>query len=127
MSRTSELLKLPGVVAAALISRKGYLEEFEGAWSETEATEMGNLCADITMNVELQARLLARLADQTGWDCHGWVTFGSEMAIVTIRDSTCMVQAQQTSFNQVVRAMTESAATELIQPDWKGGPNANAG
>src|SRR5512135_2065425 len=71
MSRTSELLKLPGVVAAALFSRKGYLEEFEGALSETEATEMGNLCADVTMNVELQGRLLARLADQHGWDCHG--------------------------------------------------------
>lgn len=117
MSRTSELLKLPGVAAAACFSRKGYLEEFEGALSEAEATEMVNLCADVTMNVELQGRLLARLADQHGWDCHGWVTFGPDMAIVTIRDSTCMVQGRQTSFNQVIKAMTESAATELIKPD----------
>ena len=110
MSRTSALLKLPGVVAAALFSRKGYLEELEGALSEVEATEMVNLCADVTMNVELQGRLLARLADQRGWDCLGWVTFGPEMAVVTVRDSTCMVRGQHGSFNQLIKAMTESAA-----------------
>jgi hypothetical protein len=43
---------------------------------------MGNLCADITMNVELQGRLLGRLADQSGWECHGWITFGPEMSVV---------------------------------------------
>jgi roadblock/LC7 domain-containing protein len=109
MSRTSELLKLPGVVAAAVFSRKGHLEELEGALSEAEATEMGNLCADVTMNAELQGRLLGRLADQYGWECQGWITFGPEMSVVTIQDGTCMVQGQQASFNQVVKAMTESA------------------
>lgn len=109
MSRTSELQQLPGVVAAALFSKKGYLEEFEGTLSETEATELVNLCTDVTMNVALQGRLLGRLADQAGWDCYGWVTFGPEMSLITIRDSTCMVQGQKTSFNQVIKAMTESA------------------
>lgn len=111
MSRTSELLKLPGVVAAALFSRKGHLEELEGALSQADATEIGNLCADITMNVELQGRLLGRLADQSGWECQGWITFGPEMSVVTIQDSTCMVQGPQASFNQVVKAMTESAGS----------------
>ena len=37
MSRTSELVKLPGTVAAALFSRKGFLEEFEGTLTEAEA------------------------------------------------------------------------------------------
>jgi hypothetical protein len=31
------------------------------------------------------------------------------MSLITIRDSTCMVQGQKTSFNQVIQAMTESA------------------
>src|SRR5574340_1444310 len=72
MSRTSDLLKLPGVAAAAVFSRKGFLEEHEGALSDAEASEMVNLCADITLNVELEGRLLGRLADQVGWDCYGW-------------------------------------------------------
>lgn len=109
MSRTSELQELPGVVAAAVFSRKGYLEEFAGALDEAEAAEMVNLCTDLTMSMELQGKLLGRLADQQGWDCHGWVTFGPEMAIVTIGDSTCMVEGQKASFNQLIEAMTESA------------------
>ncbi|HEY9145772.1 MAG TPA: DUF2173 family protein [Thiobacillus sp.] len=109
MSRTSELLKLPGVVAAACFSRKGSLEEFAGGVSETEATEMVNLCADVTMNVELQGRLLERMAGQYGWDCYGWVTFGPEMSVVTIRDGACMVKGRQASFNQVIKAMTDTA------------------
>jgi roadblock/LC7 domain-containing protein len=110
MSRTTELMKLPGVTAAGLFSRKGFLEEFEGAISEAEAAEMLNLCADVSLNVELQGRLLGRLADAAGWDGVGWITFGPEMAVVTIQDSACMVKQGQVSFNQVIGAMTESAS-----------------
>lgn len=128
MSRTSELLKLPGVVAAGLFSRKGYLEEFEGALSEAEATEMANLCTAITMTMEMQGRLLGRMADQSGWDsCYGWMTWGPDMSVVTIHDSLCIVQAQQTSFNQLIKAMRESAEAEPIKPGGKGEPNASIG
>jgi hypothetical protein len=37
------------------------------------------------------------------------------------------VQAQFTSFNDVLRAMTEAAVTEPIKPGGKGEPNANIG
>ncbi|MBI3432971.1 MAG: DUF2173 family protein [Hydrogenophilales bacterium] len=109
MSRTSELMKLPGVETAGLFSRKGFLEEFEGVMTVAEASEMANLCADVTMNVELQGRLLGRLADKPGWDGHGWITFGPEMAIIAIRDSACLVKAGHASFNQLIKTMTESA------------------
>jgi len=128
MSRTSELVKLPGTVAAALFSRKGYLEEFDGALTEAEAGEMVNLCTAITMTMEMQGRLLARLAGKSGWNsCYGWMTWGPDMAIVTIHDSMCIVQGRQTSFNQVIKSMTESAGSEPIKPGGKGEPNANIG
>lgn len=128
MSRTSELLNLPGVVAAGLFSRKGFLEESEGALTETEAAKMASLCTAITMTMEMQGRLLGRLADNPGWtSSYGWMTWGPEMSIVTIHDSMCVVQGRQTSFNQVIKAMTESADTEPIKPGGKGEPNANLG
>jgi roadblock/LC7 domain-containing protein len=128
MSRTSELLKLPGVVAAGLFSRKGFLEESEGALTEAEAAEMVSLCTAITMTMEMQGRLLGRLADSPGWtSCYGWMTWGPEMSIVTIHDSMCIVRGRQASFNQMVKAMTESAHTEPIKPGGKGEPNANLG
>jgi roadblock/LC7 domain-containing protein len=80
------------------------------------------------MTMEMQGRLLGRMAGQSGWDSfYGWMTWGPEMAIVTIHDSMCVVQGQQTSFNQVIKAMTESADTEPIKPGGKGEPNANIG
>ncbi|OGU23939.1 MAG: hypothetical protein A2580_00830 [Hydrogenophilales bacterium RIFOXYD1_FULL_62_11] len=128
MSRASELVELPGTVAAGLFSRKGFLEEFEGALTEAEAGEMVHLCAAITLTMEMQGRLLGRMAGQSGWDsCYGWMTWGPEMSIVTIHDSMCIVQGQQTSFNQVIQAMTASADTEIIKPGGKGEPNASIG
>ena len=128
MSRAFELVKLPGTVAAGLFSRKGFLEEFEGVMTEAEAGEMAHLCAAITLTMEMQGRLLGRMAGQSGWDsCYGWMTWGPEMSIVTVHDSMCIVQGKQTSFNQVIKAMTESADTEIIKPGGKGEPNASIG
>jgi hypothetical protein len=38
------------------------------------------------------------------------------MAVVTMHDSTCVVQGRQTSFNQLIEAMTASADAEMIKP-----------
>lgn len=128
MSRASELVKLPGTVAAGLFSRKGFLEEFEGQITEIEAGEMVHLCAAITLTMEMQGRLLGRMAGQSGWDsCYGWMTWGPEMSIVAVHDSMCIVQGQQASFNRVIKAMTAAANTEIIKPGGKGEPNADIG
>lgn len=47
MSKTSDLLELPGDVAAGIFSRKGLLEDFERAFTEIEALGMVKLCAPI--------------------------------------------------------------------------------
>lgn len=127
MSRTSELVKLPGIVAAALFSRKGFLEGFEGALTEVETEKMAALSAAITINLEMQGRLLGRMVDQSGWDSsYGWVMWGPEMSFVAIHDNVCIVRGEQTSFNQVIEAMKASADAEIITP-WKGEPNADIG
>lgn len=128
MSRTTELVKLPGVVAAALYSRKGYLEESDGELSAAEAAEIASLCAAITLTLEMQGSLLDRLAGKPGWaDCYGWMMWGPDRSLVTVHDSTCIVRAQSTSFNEVFRAMTEAAVAEPIKPGGKGEPNASIG
>lgn len=127
MSRTSELVKLPGTVAAALFSRKGFLEGFEGSVTEAEAEKMAILSAAITLTMEMQGRLLGRMVDQSGWESsYGWMTWGPEMSFVAIHDSVCIVRGQQASFNQVIKAMKESADAEIVKPG-KGEPNAEIG
>lgn len=128
MSRTTELVKLPGTVAAAMYSRKGYLEESDGELTAAEAAEIASLCTAITMTLEMQCGLLDRLAGKPGWaGCYGWMTWGPTMSLVTVHDSTCIVHSQHASFNDVFRAMTESAVAEPMKQGGKGEPNANIG
>jgi roadblock/LC7 domain-containing protein len=128
MSRTSELMELPGVVAAGMYSRKGLLEEFEGGLPEAEAVGLVNLCSAITLIMEMQGRLLGRMAGQSGWNSScAWMMWGPDKAIVSVRDSVCVAQAGHTSFNQLIQTMTESADAEVIKPGGKGEPNASIG
>jgi hypothetical protein len=80
------------------------------------------------MTMEMQGRLLGRMADQAGWDSgYGWMAWGPDMSIVTVHDSMSIVQGRQASFNQVIKAMAESAGAEIIKPGGKGEPNASIG
>jgi len=88
LSRTSELMKLPGTVAAGLFSRKVSWNEFEGTLTPAKPRNGRPVRGTITLTMEMHGRLLGRLADQSGWDdCYGWVTWGPEMSIVAIHDS----------------------------------------
>ena len=113
MSRSSELLELPGAVAAGLFSRKGFLEEFEGPIPASEAAGLAGLCSAITLTMEMQGLLLERLTGEPGWaGCYGWAAWGPESAIVAVDDSMCIVQTPATSFDALFSAMRTAAGVE---------------
>lgn len=115
MSRSTELLNLPGVMAAGLFSRKGLLEEFEGPFPVTEAQSMASLCSSITLTMEMQGLLLDRLAAKSGWEsCYGWAMWGPEMCIASVRDSMCILQLRKASLNEVISVMSQSASLKKI-------------
>lgn len=116
MSRTTELVKFPGVRAATIFSRKGYPDEFEGL-SEAEAVEIATLCAAITMTVEMQGRMLARMSGRPGWEnCCGWMMWGPEQSVFAVRDSACIAHPAEVPFKRLIEAMEASAAAQPIQP-----------
>lgn len=113
MPRASELMKLPGAVAAGVFSRKGMLDDFEGPFPQAQAELLMNLCASMTITMEMQGRLLADLAGVPGWDaCYGWTAWGPELSLVTVRDSACVVSVGETSFQEVISAMRAAAGME---------------
>jgi len=114
MSRASELMKLPGAVAAGVFSRKGLLNDFEGPFPQAQAESLMSLCASMTLTMEMQGRLLADLAGAPGWDtCEGWTLWGPEMSLVTVRDSTCVVSLSETSLQEVISTMRAAAGAEV--------------
>lgn len=118
MSRSSELLKLPGTVAAGLFSRKGFLEEFEGPFPAGEAAKLAGLCSAITQTMEMQGLLLDRLTEQSGWQgCYGWAMWGPERCIVAVGDSMCIVQTRATSLDDLLAAMRTAAVAEVSKAE----------
>lgn len=121
MSRTTELMAVPGVVAAGMYSRKGLMEQFEGNLPDAEAVGLVNLCSAITLIMEMQGRLLERIAGQSGWNGRcAWMMWGPEKTIVSVRDTVCVAQAGHTSLNQLIQAMQVSAEVELFKPAEEG-------
>ncbi len=113
MSRSSELLELPGTIAAGLYSRKGFLEEYEGPFPTDEASWLAGMCSSITLTMEMQGLLLERLTGEPGWaGFYGWAAWGPESAIIAVEDSMCIVQTPPASFDAVFSAMRASADIE---------------
>ena len=113
MSRASELMKLPGAVAAGVFSRKGLLNDFEGPFPEAQAALLMNLCASMTLTMEMQGRLLADLTGVPGWGtCEGWILWGPEMSLLTVGDSACVVSLGETSLQEVISTMRAAADIE---------------
>lgn len=113
MSRVSQLMKLPGVVASGVFSRKGVLEDFEGPFQHPEASSLMHLCSSVTIAMEMQGRLLSILGEEPGWDaCHAWIMWGPEMSLVAVHDSMCVVQVPAASFQEVIKAMRMAAGVE---------------
>ena len=113
MSRSSELLDLPGAIAGGFFSRKGLLEEFEGPFSRSEADALAGLCSAVTLTMEMQGLLLDRLTGEPGWDgCYGWATWGPERAILAVGESMCVLETRAASFNEAISAMRLAAGVE---------------
>ena len=106
MTAASDLLKLPGAIAAGQFSRKGQVDEFAGSLAENEVVLLAGLCSAIALTMEMQGKLLDRLTGKSGWrDCYGWATWGPEAGIVSVGESFCVMQTGPASFNAVFQAL----------------------
>lgn len=115
MSRSSELLNLPGAIGAGLFSRKGLLEEFEGSFPEEMAISMASLCSSLKLTMEMQGYILDRMVEKEGWQsAYGEILWGAEKCVVIVWDSACILEPQQnTSFNHIVDTMRKSAGVKI--------------
>lgn len=113
MSRVTDMLELPGAVAAGVSSRKGLLNDFEGSLPDEYAELAARMCAANSITMRMQGRLLADLSGQPGWTAYvGWAMVGPELAMVAVDDAMCMLRIRETSFNQVIEAMRAAAGVE---------------
>lgn len=101
--KIEKLADAKGVVAVTEFSRKGLLENFAGSFSEDEFNLMARMCASITLFIEMQGRLLADFTTDADWDrCQGWVLWGNDMSLITMRDTMSVVHAKEVSFNALI-------------------------
>lgn len=98
-----KLVDTKGVIAVTEFSRKGFLEDYAGSFSEDEFAMMARMCASITILTEMQGRLLADFTTNSDWErSQGWVLWGADISLIAMRDTVSVVHSQEVSFNALI-------------------------
>ena len=89
--KLKEVLKLPGVIAAAKFTPKGELESYKG---------------EISVLMQMQSRLFAEYSRQPEWGSYqGWSMMGPDMGVMVVGDTLCVLNRREASINDVMGAL----------------------
>ncbi|MEF8792708.1 DUF2173 family protein [Thiohalorhabdus sp.] len=104
--KLKEVLKLPGVVAAAKFTPKGELDSYKGEISEKDARLAAQMCASNSVLMQTQARLFAEYSQQPEWRSYqGWTMLGAQVGVMVVGDTLCLLDRQEASINDLMATL----------------------
>jgi roadblock/LC7 domain-containing protein len=118
MSLISELVALPGVVAAGEYSYRGDRFSYEGELNEDMARMASIMCRATTMAAHMQVDMFKELGEDCG--CHpvrGWIVRGKEFSVCAVANVFCFVANSQGGINELLKEMLgkiDTKGTELV-------------
>jgi roadblock/LC7 domain-containing protein len=111
MSILSELVAMPGVMAAGEYSYRGDRFTYKGHLDEEQARMASVMCRATTMSVHMQAGILESFCNDCGAiPARGWVVRGPRFAVCVIANVFCFLDSENASVNEVVKLMRERLA-----------------
>jgi len=118
MSLLSELLDLPGVVAAGNFAYRGDQYAYVGQISDAEARALTILCRSNLESIRMQGNMLQMLttvcrpgAGECGLQAgKGWLSRGPERSVCVISNTFCILDNAEASVNAVLHLMLNRLA-----------------
>lgn len=118
MSLLSELIDLPGVVAAGDYAYRGDQFDYVGEISFDEARMLSVLCRANTESVYMESDMLATFAkvcQPGGRGCgferaKGWIVNGCERSICVISNTFCIYNNEEASIDKILGLMRKRLA-----------------
>ncbi|HHJ12282.1 MAG TPA: DUF2173 family protein [Chromatiales bacterium] len=109
MNLISELMQMPGTVAAGEFSYRGDRYSYEGNLTEEMARMASIMCRSTSMGTHMEADILGSFC---GEGCglvpgKGWAVRGPKFSVCVVANVFCFMDNEQSDFNAVVHRMHE--------------------
>lgn len=102
----SQLMKIPGVIAAGEYAYRGDRYSFEGNLTPELARMASILCRSNTLSVHMQAEIFSSFAEKCGCKpVQGWIVRGTEMSVCVVGNIFCFCQNTPGLLNDVMTIM----------------------
>lgn len=115
MSVISELMRLPGVVAAGEYSYRGDRYSYQGRLDAEMARMASIMCRATTLGVHMEGDILGGVCEQCGLvPAKGWAVRGPRFSVCVVANVFCFLDSTQGSINDALHLMqTELADAPL--------------
>jgi roadblock/LC7 domain-containing protein len=111
MSVVSELMRLPGVVAAGEYSYRGDRYSYEGKLDDEMARMASIMCRATSMGVHMEGDMLGDYCDNCGLvPTRGWAVKGPKFAVCVMANVFCFLDVQAGSLNDAIRTLQRNLA-----------------
>ncbi len=112
MSVISNLMEMPGMVAAGEFSFRGDRYTYQGNMSEEMARMASIMCRSTSMGTHMEADMLGTFCTQ---DCglvpgKGWAVRGPAFSVCVVHNVFCFMDNTKADFNKVLHYMHDELA-----------------
>lgn len=102
----SQLMAIPGVIAAGEYAYRGDRYSYEGNISPEFARMASILCRSNTLSINMQSEMFSAFAEDCGCrPVQGWIVHGTEMSVCVVGNVFCFVENTEGVLNDVMTIM----------------------
>lgn len=102
----SQLMKIPGVMAAGEYAYRGDRYSYEGNLPDEYARMASILCRANTLSVNMQSEMLSSFAQNCGCrPVQGWIVRGKNVSVCVVGNYFCLADNRQGLLNDVMTIM----------------------
>lgn len=117
MRITSQLMRIPGVIAAGEYAYRGDRYTFEGNLTSEDARIASILCRSNTLSVNMQSEILSSFARECGCrPAQGWVVRGSQASVCVVGNVFCFLKNEPGLLNDVMTVMRAKVGDIVDDP-----------
>jgi len=111
MSVVSELMSLPGVIAAGEYSYRGDRYSYEGRLEPEMARMASIMCRATTMSVHMEGDMLGDFCADCGLvPAKGWAVRGPSFSVCVVANVFCFLDSAQGSIDKALHLMQRELA-----------------
>lgn len=113
MSVISELMSLPGVIAAGEYAYRGDRYSYEGEISDDMARMASVMCRATTLGVHMEANMLGSVCTDCGLSpSRGWAVRGPKYTVCVMSHYFCFLDNEHAKLNDTLHLMLEELKDE---------------